>query len=141
MKLSTCLLLIQAGGFTGCRNERVKRDTPWVHAIKLILRIQCKVNKSQICECLTLILLLSIEIKIRKVTFSQWTGTTFGHPDVISWKDLVELGESLDDTALVERQNKMAINHCATLVYTSGTTGMPKGKDNLLQVHFINTIC
>jgi long-subunit acyl-CoA synthetase (AMP-forming) len=58
---------------------------------------------------------------------TQWTGTPPSHPDVMSWKDLVSLGQDKSEDLLVERQKKMAINHCATLVYTSGTTGMPKG--------------
>jgi long-chain-fatty-acid--CoA ligase ACSBG len=53
---------------------------------------------------------------------------------VISWKDLLALGEDEPDDLLVDRQKRMAINQCATLVYTSGTTGMPKGKsDEYLQ--------
>jgi len=47
---------------------------------------------------------------------------------VISWKDLLALGEDEPDDLLVDRQKRMAINQCATLVYTSGTTGMPKGE-------------
>ncbi len=58
---------------------------------------------------------------------TQWTGNPPSHPDVMSWKDLVSLGQDMSEELLVERQKKMAINHCATLVYTSGTTGMPKG--------------
>lgn len=49
------------------------------------------------------------------------------HPDVLSWKDLVELGKSEDENRLVDRHKRMAVNQCAMLVYTSGTTGMPKG--------------
>jgi long-chain-fatty-acid--CoA ligase ACSBG len=45
----------------------------------------------------------------------------------MSWKDLVALGEEQPEDQLLERQKQMAINQCATLVYTSGTTGMPKG--------------
>ena len=71
-------------------------------------------------------------IKVEKLNslfklFLQWTGTPPSHPDVMSWKDLVALGEDQSEDLLVERQKQMAINQCATLVYTSGTTGMPKG--------------
>ena len=49
-------------------------------------------------------------------------------PDVLSWNDVMKIG--MDDTnnePLFERQKKMAINQCCTMVYTSGTTGNPKG--------------
>ena len=48
--------------------------------------------------------------------------------DVITWNELIKLGDSIkDESSLKSRQSKMAINQCAMLVYTSGTTGMPKG--------------
>ena len=46
---------------------------------------------------------------------------------VISWKDLVAKGKSLPDDDLNARLKAMAINECCHLVYTSGTTGPPKG--------------
>ena len=45
----------------------------------------------------------------------------------MSWKQLLDLGESLADSALEERLEKMGPNLCCHLVYTSGTTGPPKG--------------
>ena len=48
--------------------------------------------------------------------------------DVISWDDLMMLGRGEDESNLLERQRSKAVNQCATLVYTSGTTGMPKGE-------------
>ena len=49
--------------------------------------------------------------------------------DVIGWSDLMKLGADIDEDQLTGRQKSMAINQCATLVYTSGTTGMPKGQN------------
>ena len=55
--------------------------------------------------------------------------------NVLSWKDVMKLGS--EDTGaerqrvieqLNERQRNMAINQCCALVYTSGTTGNPKGR-------------
>ena len=60
----------------------------------------------------------------------QWSGNVASHPDVIAWKDLVELGQSEDESRLADRQKRMAVNQCAMLVYTSGTTGMPKGSNS-----------
>ena len=49
--------------------------------------------------------------------------------DVISWQDVMRIGkENRDETEMLRRQRNMAINECCILVYTSGTTGNPKGK-------------
>ena len=45
-----------------------------------------------------------------------------------SWSELISFGEDVPDgLQLVERLQDLAINRCCTLVYTSGTTGNPKG--------------
>jgi len=46
---------------------------------------------------------------------------------VISWKDLMIRGKTIGDDELENRLRRIAINQCCTLVYTSGTTGNPKG--------------
>jgi len=56
----------------------------------------------------------------------QYTGVP-SSPSVISWKDLINRGKSLGDEGLEARLRGIAINKCSTLVYTSGTTGNPKG--------------
>ena len=49
-------------------------------------------------------------------------------PDILSWDDVMQLGmQDMNNEVLYERQKKMAINQCCSLVYTSGTTGNPKG--------------
>ena len=48
-------------------------------------------------------------------------------PGVISWKDVLNRGNSLEDAALESRLRGIAVNQCSTLIYTSGTTGNPKG--------------
>ena len=60
------------------------------------------------------------------------------NPDIISWKEVMTLGQTeqpgrpetdtSNDQPVLERQKNMAINQCCILVYTSGTTGHPKGK-------------
>ncbi len=58
----------------------------------------------------------------------QYTGTPpADRPEVLSWEKFMELGKAQSDDALEERLRNIAINQCCTLVYTSGTTGTPKG--------------
>ena len=56
----------------------------------------------------------------------QYTGTP-GHEGVLSWADLLKMGESESDEELDQRLKQISINQCCHLVYTSGTTGPPKG--------------
>jgi len=64
----------------------------------------------------------------------QYIGTP-SDPDVLSWQDLLEVGRSVDDSVLTERLETQSVNQPCMLVYTSGTTGNPKGvmisQDNL----------
>jgi len=47
--------------------------------------------------------------------------------DVLTWAELIALGKAQSEEALNQRLENIAINQCSTLVYTSGTTGNPKG--------------
>uniref|UniRef100_T1JBW0 long-chain-fatty-acid--CoA ligase n=1 Tax=Strigamia maritima TaxID=126957 RepID=T1JBW0_STRMM len=76
-------------------------------------------------------------------TIIQYSGKP-SHPDVISWPDLLKIGQSLPDDVLDKRIKSLAINQCCFLIYTSGTTGNPKGvmvsHDNVLAfAHFTTT--
>ncbi|XP_076657735.1 acyl-CoA synthetase bubblegum family member 1 isoform X1 [Halictus rubicundus] len=56
--------------------------------------------------------------------------------DVLSWNDLIKIGESESDDKLNGVLKTVAVNECCTLVYTSGTVGNPKAvmlnHDNLV---------
>ena len=46
---------------------------------------------------------------------------------ILSWGQLMEIGQDLPESRLDDRLKRIAINHCCTLVYTSGSSGPPKG--------------
>lgn len=48
-------------------------------------------------------------------------------PNVYLWKDFLTLGKSVPDSEIQARMDKQRPGECACLVYTSGTTGRPKG--------------
>ncbi|XP_076977090.1 long-chain-fatty-acid--CoA ligase ACSBG2-like isoform X2 [Tamandua tetradactyla] len=47
--------------------------------------------------------------------------------NLYSWDNFMELGDSIPDSQLDEIMASQKANQCALLVYTSGTTGHPKG--------------
>ena len=46
---------------------------------------------------------------------------------VFTWKELLEAGDSIPDSKLDEIEADQCVNDACMLVYTSGTTGPPKG--------------
>ena len=44
-------------------------------------------------------------------------------PGVISWKELIKIGQDASDSILQERLRNIAVNQCCVVSYTSGTTG------------------
>lgn len=46
---------------------------------------------------------------------------------VLSYSKFISEGERVDHLFVEQRMDKVRPGHCCTLVYTSGTTGMPKG--------------
>lgn len=71
--------------------------------------------------------LMSVRHKLTNVkAVVQWLGTPVA-PGVMSWQDLVDLGQQQGDDELRQRLKLQAVNQCCSLIYTSGTTGAPKG--------------
>ena len=60
-------------------------------------------------------------------------------PNVLSWDELLDIGDKESSEELEERISNLAPNLCCHLVYTSGTTGPPK-VENFLPSTFSKTI-
>ena len=60
------------------------------------------------------------------------------YPGMFNWKHILEMGKVLPDHVLAERQRSCQFDDIVTLLYTSGTTGSPKG---VMSTHYgiINT--
>ena len=56
----------------------------------------------------------------------QYTGSP-KQEGILNWQELMEIGKKESDEEIDQRLKQIAINQCCVLVYTSGTTGPPKG--------------
>ncbi|MBP9143013.1 MAG: long-chain fatty acid--CoA ligase [Thermoanaerobaculia bacterium] len=62
-----------------------------------------------------------------EVETSAATAATAGHPEIVTWRRLLELGAAAGKKIVADRLAEQRPDDVATLIYTSGTTGSPKG--------------
>ena len=55
----------------------------------------------------------------------------------MSWNELLDIGRELPDAKLDERLRRVAINHCCTVVYTSGIVLFKIFLSSLMMVFFL----
>ncbi len=49
------------------------------------------------------------------------------HPGMFTWKELIEIGNTIKDEELAAREDSLDPDDVISMMYTSGTTGFPKG--------------
>ena len=53
---------------------------------------------------------------------------TSGYENISTWDEMIINGQNIDNDILKRIEDQQAVNQACLLVYTSGTTGPPKGK-------------
>ena len=66
-------------------------------------------------------------IKVMLVWDNQVPEDLKSDPRIMTWKEFISAGSKVSDVEVFKRMGKARPGKCASIVYTSGTTGNPKG--------------
>ena len=87
-----------------------------------VIFTRSRIDKRRFCEELDY-----IRDKVRSVKRVIVLGNDFVRPPDCSYNDFLHYGDNVGDAALADARTAVASRDAAVLVYTSGTTGKPKG--------------
>uniref|UniRef100_A0A452QA78 Long-chain-fatty-acid--CoA ligase ACSBG2 n=1 Tax=Ursus americanus TaxID=9643 RepID=A0A452QA78_URSAM len=88
---------------------------------------QAKVNILLVENDLQLKKILSVKPKPKHLIIQYKLPVKESSENVYSWNDFMELGNSIPDSRLDQIMESQRANQCAMIIYTSGTSGNPKG--------------
>ncbi len=114
--------IISCGGVTvGIYQSNISPDCAYI-----VQHCDAEVLFVENAEQLEKILPVRAELpRLRRIVMFE--GRADGSDSVIGWNEFLQGGEAISDAALEERGKALGPDDLASLVYTSGTTGVPKG--------------
>mmetsp|Transcript_116086 Transcript_116086/g.369346 ORF Transcript_116086/g.369346 Transcript_116086/m.369346 type:complete len:756 (-) Transcript_116086:113-2380(-) len=103
--------VVHSGGSIVISDDRSKID-----------KIAKALSERKDCTRLKAFVLYSVDVP----TGQKVEVAGLGSIPIISWQEMLKMGDKGSDTDLSKRLSSTKPGHCAALIYTSGTTGEPK---------------